>query len=207
MATAPVFIGVGGSIGSGGTTELALKRALELARDAGADTELFSGRELELPAYAWGSIRSPAANRLLRLLRQADGVILASPAYHGSLSGLVKNVLDYVQDLHEDAAPYFEGRVVGCVVVAGGWQGGVATLSTLRNVVHALRGWPTPMGLVVNTSEGGLDAKGRFAADGAEQRCRIMVDQMMTFVSSAAAHQAVHEPLTEIPGDSPAAAA
>ena len=34
------------------------------------------------------------------------------------------------------------------------------TLGALRNIVHALRGWPTPMGAAINTSEGVFDADG-----------------------------------------------
>ena len=42
---------------------------------------------------------------------------------------------------------------MGCLVTSGGWQAGAAALITLRQIVHALRGWPTPLGVVVNTSE------------------------------------------------------
>ena len=56
-----------------------------------------------------------SAHRLIELLREADGVVLVSPGYHGSLSGLVKNALDYVQDLSGDQPPFLDGRAVGCV--------------------------------------------------------------------------------------------
>ena len=72
-------------------------------------------------------------------------IIVASPAYHGGVSGLVKNALDYVEDLRDAKRPYLDGRAVGCIACAGGWQAAVATLTGLRSISHALRGWPTPL--------------------------------------------------------------
>ncbi len=55
---------------------------------------------------------------LVEAVRECDGLVLGSPAYHGGLSGLVKNALDYLEDLHDDAPPYLDGRAVGCIVCA-----------------------------------------------------------------------------------------
>ncbi|MBB6424687.1 NAD(P)H-dependent oxidoreductase [Sphingopyxis sp. JAI128] len=49
-------------------------------------------------------------------LRAADGIIVASPAYHGTVSGVAKNALDYVRDLVSEAQPYFDGRAAGLIV-------------------------------------------------------------------------------------------
>ncbi|MDE3109416.1 MAG: hypothetical protein KGL02_05695, partial [Acidobacteriota bacterium] len=55
---------------------------------------------------------------------------------------------------------YLDGRAVGLVVTAAGWQASVTTLEALRSIVHALRGWPTPIGASLNTSEPVFDAYG-----------------------------------------------
>ena len=91
-------------------------------------------------------------------VRHADGLIVATPGYHGSISGLVKNALDCLEDLREDARPYLDGRAVGCVVTAAGAQAGGSTLAALRGIVHALRGWPTPFGATLNSTGGLFDA-------------------------------------------------
>ena len=93
-------------------------------------------------------------------LRQADGVVVATPAYHGGVSGLVKNALDFTEDLRDDARPYFSGRAVGCIVCADGAQALGATLAALRAVVHSLRGWPTPYGATLSTASRPFDADG-----------------------------------------------
>jgi FMN reductase len=156
---APVILAMGGSTRSQSTSEAALRIASEGAIEAGARVHILSGRDLMLPIYdPDASDRVPEATRLLELAREADGLIIVSPGYHGGLSGLVKNALDYFEDLRaEPRGAYLDGRAVGCIAVAHGWQAAVGTLHQLRQVAHALRGWPTPFGAVVNSSEVRLD--------------------------------------------------
>jgi FMN reductase len=131
-----------------------LRIVLEGAAQAGAKTTVVSGADLVLPFYDPAEPgRSPIARRLVEELRAADGVVLVSPGYHGTVSGLVKNALDYIEDLRDDARPYLDGRAVGCVAAARGWQAAVTTLTSLRSIVHALRGWPTPLGAAVNSAQ------------------------------------------------------
>ncbi|MFG3522003.1 NADPH-dependent FMN reductase [Nocardia nova] len=147
------IVGLGGTLRAASSTESALRHALDAAATHGAHTELFDGSVLaRLPMYDPDAPRGADARRLVDALRTADGVIIASPGYHGSVSGLVKNALDYVEDLREDSNPYLTGRAVGCVTTAYGWQAAVTTLQTLRSIVHALRGWPTPLGAAINSA-------------------------------------------------------
>jgi FMN reductase len=146
---------------AGSSTEKALRHVLAAAERGGARTFLISGESLRLPLYAPEETeRSETARIMIAELAKADGIILASPGYHGTLSGVIKNALDYTEDLRADPRPYFAERPVGCVATGGGWQGAVHTLGALRNIVHALRGWPTPMGAAINSSEGVFDADG-----------------------------------------------
>lgn len=154
-------VGIGGSLRPDSQSERALRLALAGAEEAGAKTTVLSGADLVLPFYDPAvPDRSDAARRLVDELREADGVVLVSPGYHGTVSGLVKNALDYVEDLRRDERPYLDGRAVGCVATAAGWQAAVGTLNALRAVVHALRGWPTPLGAAVNSVEVDFDGAG-----------------------------------------------
>lgn len=149
----PRILGIGGTPNKNSGTEKALKIALNSAKASGADTTLISGPDLVLPMYQYAErARSPQENHLVNAMRNCDGVILASPSYHGSISGLMKNVLDYTEDLRTDERVYFDGLAVGVIACAGGWQAAVQTISAMRSIVHALRGWPTPLGASLNTS-------------------------------------------------------
>ncbi|WP_339947683.1 NAD(P)H-dependent oxidoreductase [uncultured Albimonas sp.] len=154
MTRKPLIVGLGGTLRDFSSTEKALRIALDAAEAEGCETVLLAGRALDLPPYSPDDeTRSEEASRLVDAIRRADGVILGSPGYHGGMSGLVKNAIDYIEDLRTDARPYLEGRAVGAVATGGGWQGAVTTMNALRDVVHALRGWNTPLGVAVNTAE------------------------------------------------------
>jgi FMN reductase len=159
---APLIVGLGGTPRPGSTTDQALLTALEAATLTGVRTKFFGGAFLaSLPLYLPGG-REPTSQEveLIETVRAADGLIVGTPGYHGGVSGLVKNALDLLEDLRDDPRPYLDGRPVGCIVTAFGWQGCVTTLTALRSIVHALRGWPTPLGATLNTTEPIFDASG-----------------------------------------------
>lgn len=161
--TQPLIVGIGGATRPDSGTERALRAALSQAEKLGARTRLFGGAELNtLPLCDAQSAGSGTAwNPLVEAVRAADGLIIASPGYHGSISGLVKNALDGLEALRSDARPYLEGRAVGLIVTADGWQAGGSTLAALRAIVHALRGWPTPFAAVFNATAPANDETAR----------------------------------------------
>jgi FMN reductase len=184
----PFIVGLGGTTRSGSTSELALRFALRACERAGARTAVLVGRALQLPMYAPEQAeRSEGASELVSLLRQSHGIILASPGYHGSISGLIKNALDYVEDMRGDAAVYFDGRAVGCVACAHGWQATGSTLAALRSIVHAVRGWPTPVGVAVNSSSNPFDAEGQCPDAGIRAQMELMAQQVVDFARMYAA--------------------
>ena len=149
----PRIIGIGGTLRPGSSSEQALRYALQRAAAQGALTEIITGDALDLPAYvAEAPAKTEKVARLVEALRSAHGVIVSSPGYHGSISGMVKNALDYAEGLRDSKFPYLDGRAVGLIACAQGWQAAVSTLATMRQVIHALRGWPTPIGVVFNTA-------------------------------------------------------
>ena len=151
---APLIVGIGGTVRTPSSSERVLGLALAAAEAAGARTQLIGGEVLSrLPIYNPADPgEPPERSALVEAVRAADGVIVATPGYHGSLSGLIKNALDSLEPLREDARPYLDGRAVGCIVVADGWQACGSALAALRSIVHALRGWPTPLGATINSA-------------------------------------------------------
>ncbi|MCP2258032.1 FMN reductase [Streptoalloteichus tenebrarius] len=175
-------VGIGGSIRSDSTSERALRIALAGAEEAGARTTVITGAELVLPFYDPAvPERTREARHLVETLRGADGVVLVSPGYHGTVSGLVKNALDYVEDLRSEARPYLDGRAVGCVATAQGWQAAVTTLTALRSIVHALRGWPTPLGVALNSNETRLGPAGASSDERVADNLRTVGRQVVEF--------------------------
>ncbi|WP_321795036.1 NAD(P)H-dependent oxidoreductase [Caballeronia sp. J97] len=151
----PLVVGIGGTTRPASSTERALSFALKGAKESGARVRLFGGTFLHsLPHYAPETRDLTDAQReLIEAVRDADALVIATPGYHGGVSGLVKNALDTLEELRNDERPYLDGRAVGSIVTAYGWQAAGTVLTSLRSIVHALRGWPTPFGAAINTLE------------------------------------------------------
>jgi FMN reductase len=181
-ASKPYVVGIGGTTRANSSTEKALKVALAAAERCGAETTLLGAQALDLPMYAPEKPdRTPAAKTFVAEVRRADAIILGSPGYHGGISGLVKNAIDYVEDLSRDPSPYLQGRAVGLISTGAGWQGAVVTLAALRSVVHALRGWPTPLGIPINTLEPSFDEKGECLSPKLKEQLEILAREVVDF--------------------------
>lgn len=186
-ARQPTVVALGGSTRPKSTTALAVRFCLRAVEDIGARTVLLELEDLQLPFYApESSRRTLKATRLVEALRTADALIVATPGYHGSMSGLVKNALDYAEDLRDDPRPYLDGVPVGCIVCASGPQATVTTLVALRSVVHALRGWPTPLGVTLDSSEPFWNERGELVDPNARWRLTTLARQLVGFVAALA---------------------
>jgi FMN reductase len=177
------IVGIGGSMRSGSSTELTLRAVLSAAAARGAAVSLFAGKDLQLPPYEPGVV-DQRSRRLLDTVASADAVVLGSPGYHGTISGLVKNAIDYLEELRSGERCYLDGVPIGCIATANGWQAAVNTLGTLRVLAHSLRGWPTPLGIALNMSgtpvfgpDGGL------VSPEVRESVEIMADQLLAFAS------------------------
>ncbi|RCV52081.1 NADPH-dependent FMN reductase [Marinitenerispora sediminis] len=188
MATAvPNIVFLSGSLSRGSRADRIAGWSADRCVLMGAAATVFTGAQLEFPIYRPGHPdRGPEQHRYLAALAEADGVVLVSPAYHGTVSGLLKNALDFVNDLADAPRPFLDGRGVGCVSVALGEQGAGTTLSTLRTVAHALRGWPTPLGVALAGARAGLDDDGRPVEPAAAGQLEAMLGQVMTMARLSA---------------------
>ncbi|MEQ1494810.1 MAG: NAD(P)H-dependent oxidoreductase [Novosphingobium sp.] len=182
MTTRPTptrIIAIGGTVNPGSSTEQALRLAAAAAGADGAKVQVFGGSYLAtLPHYGSEAHRKGDGSELVEAVRQADGLLIAAPGYHGTISGLVKNALDFLEDLSKDERPYLDGRAVGLIATAFGDQATMSTLITMRAIVHALRGWPTPMGATIRTYHGLFSPDGE-CLDERTQAQLILVGQQV----------------------------
>jgi FMN reductase len=65
--------------------------------------------------------------------------------------------------------------------MALGWQAAVTTLTALRSIVHALRGWPTPLGAALNAGEVTFDPHGNLSDPAVERTLRTIGEQVVQF--------------------------
>ena len=147
-----------GSLRPGSRTRAALRIALRGAESLGAETELIDLRDYTLP-FCDGNVNEaaypPDVFRLRRKVREAHGIILGTPEYHGGPSGVLKNALDLM------GFEEFQGKVVGLVGTAGGSTGAINSLNSLRIIGRSLRAWVVPQQVSIAQASKAFDKEGR----------------------------------------------
>jgi multimeric flavodoxin WrbA len=136
------ILGISGSPKKNGNTAFALRRALETAHAAGAETQFLSlaGKEIHPCTGCWSCQKERVCvfkddmAEILAALRGCDGLILASPVYFGMVSGLMKNMMDRTVPLRPNYGEplELEGKIGGGIACGGFRNGGQET--TLQNI-------------------------------------------------------------------------
>jgi NAD(P)H-dependent FMN reductase len=153
-----IIAGISGSLSSDSLTRRALELALDGARGDGIEIDLIDLRELPLPfcdARDDEESYPPPVRQFRARISRASGLVIATPEYHNSLSGVLKNALDLLST-HE-----LGGKVVGLVGVAGGAAGAINSLAHLRIILRAVGAWVVPQQVSVPHSQRTFDDEGR----------------------------------------------
>ena len=141
------LLGIGGSSRAQSVTCNVLAEVLSIASSLGAETELVSVHDLALPVYNEDipfDDQPRSLHDLLEKMKLADGFFVASPTYHSSIGGGIKNALDALHILHGAPGTYFDGRPVGLIA-----YGGPSAINSINALLHTTRGMRA---LVIPTS-------------------------------------------------------
>lgn len=196
MTVAPEIIFLSGSLSEESKTRRIADWCSGQCAQHGALTRVFYGTDLEFPFYRPG-VRTddrPDIQHYLQAVERADAVVLVSPAYHGGVSGLLKNAIDYINELGEVNRPLLDGRAIGCIAVARGEQGAASTLAMLRTIGHALRGWPTPLGVALSNEQAHTDSSGVPDVERTRAQLKVMLGQVISHSRISARRRAGRTP-------------
>jgi FMN reductase len=166
--------------------------SLEGAESAGAVTRLLDLRQLDLPMYNPEVAEvGEAASTLLESCYSADGLLWSSPMYQGTISGALKNALDWLHLLADRDPPLLHDRVIGLISTAGGTQG-LQAINTMEFAVRALRGWAVPY--VVPLSKVGrlFDEAGRIQDEAVEAQLAMLGSEVVRVARLFAADASLH---------------
>jgi FMN reductase len=182
MKKQPIIAGLGGSLRASSYSRAALKAALDIAEAQGAKTELLDVRILDLPFFipdlpvgAYPPRYQPSITHLINVCRDASGMIWSSPTYHGTVSGVFKNAVDFLELLIDERPPYLQGHAVGLMTVPDS-----SAFAAMVDSVHELRAWLAPTRVVVKEDDFTVD----FALNNERTQRRItrLVDELLGFV-------------------------
>lgn len=146
-------LGVAGSMRKGSFSTHTLKLVLEEAKKYGSDSRVLELREVRLPIYdPSGSVseelyrdvngnRENVLDTVTTAIKWADAFVLASPDYHGSMSGAMKNFLDYFWQ-------EFAGKTFGYIIASH--EKGLTVADQMRTSVRQCYGWSMPYNISIN---------------------------------------------------------
>jgi FMN reductase len=154
------IVGIGGSPREGSASPAALDIALAAAGRAGARVKRFAVGELELPFYRDDLTPPAAALELAAAAAEADGLISSTPMYHGTVSGALKNAVDWLQLLSDHDPPFLTDKPVELISAAGGVQG-LQAINSMEFASRALRGWALALVVPISHAWRAFDQNGR----------------------------------------------
>ena len=133
------IVGINGSLRPGSYSAMALEVAISRVQGLGVETEIIDLRKLSLPFCNGGDDYSdyPDVAKMQQTVKSAAGLILATPEYHGSVSGVMKNALDLM------SFEELSGKVAGLISVLGG-QSNSNALNDLRIILRWVHAWVIP---------------------------------------------------------------
>ena len=168
----PHVVAVSGSRREGSYTYRALREACYSIEKTGGTAGVLDLAGVDLPPLNPDRDDVADSEAVTRRIRKADGIILGTPMYHGSYSGVLKNALDYCG---------FEDTTVGLLVVSGG-PFPTTALDHLRSVCHALNAWVLPHQAAVPRAHTAFDGDG-FTDDNLRERVRTLGERVVQCAS------------------------
>ena len=167
------ILGVSGSMREGSHSARAVGLVLEGARARGAETRLIDLRALDLPMYRprGAAIQTEGVRTATEAVNWADAFVLASPDYHGSMSGAMKNFLDYYWT-------EFAGKVFGYLCASH--EKGLTVMDQMRTAVRQCYGWSLPYGVSFNGDED-FDEAGNFRNERFARRLHMLTRDLVAY--------------------------
>ena len=179
----PVMV-IGGSLREA-SASVAVARFIdgEIARK-GIASNLFTIEELNLPPFNPDHHRvdRSVAEDFVNAVRRCRAMIWCAPAYHQTISGSFKNVLDFIELTADDKSVYLTGKVIGLVSTSGGVRAAVSCITSMQFVVHALRAFAIPYSVPIPHANHLLDADGLIKDDDVLLKLRLVAQEVEGFV-------------------------
>jgi FMN reductase len=169
------ILGVGSSMRNGSYGTKALRMVLEIARKHEAKTRLLDLRGTIMPMFNpdTPTEHHDQMKRVIDDVNWADAFVLASPDYHGSMSGVMKNFLDFYWE-------EFAGKTFG--YICSSHEKGLTVMDQMRTAVRQCYGWSLPYGVSVNGVED-FNEEGEIINQLLDKRLKILARDLVVYGS------------------------
>jgi FMN reductase len=168
------IVGIGSSMRKHSYSTLAVKMVLDLSKkNYDTETNLLDLRRTKLPIYNPDDSFQTNIQEIGHLLEWADAFVLASPDYHGSMSGVMKNFLDHFWE-------EFAGKTFGYICASH--EKGLTVMDQMRTAVRQCYGWSLPYGVSIS-GEQDFNDKEEIINNSLDRRLRMLARDLVVYGS------------------------
>jgi len=164
--TAPKILAFAGSTREDSFNKKLIRVGAAAARAAGGEVTLVDLRDFPMPLFD-GDLEAkeglpPQAKRFKQLMLANDGLLISSPEYNSSVSGVLKNAIDWSSRTEPGEAPLaaFAGKVAALLSASPGALGGLRGLVHLRSILGNIKVLVLPEQLAVSKADGAFTPDG-----------------------------------------------
>jgi len=170
------ILGVTGSLRENSNSTRVLSTLLEIAASKfSAEVRLLNLRETKLPFYSPSISSADLFHGNIKTISQAvewaDAFVLASPDYHGSMSGSMKNFLDHFWE-------EFAGKTFGYLCTSH--EKGLTVMDQMRTAVRQCYGWSMPYGVSINSGQD-LNSNGEIINAQLSKRLNMLARDLVVY--------------------------
>lgn len=155
------------------------------AKNAGAEVTVVDLRDYPLPLYDgdFEEKEGPPENAttLYELFKANDALLVSSPEYNSSISGVLKNTIDWISRPRDGELPLaaFSGRVAGLLSASPGQLGGLRGLVHLRSILGKIGMLVLPEQVAIGVAHEAFAEDGSLVDDKLSARMTSMVQSLV----------------------------
>jgi chromate reductase len=176
-----------GSTRSGSYNKQLSHVAADAARVAGAEVTWIDLRDLKLPLYDGDDEEAnglpEGAKTLKRLMIESHGFLISSPEYNSSITGVLKNAIDWASRTESDDEPdllAYRGKVAALVSASPGALGGLRGLVTLRSLLGNIGVVVLPDQVTVPRAHEAFDEEGKLKDARKQEQVEALAQRLVS---------------------------
>jgi FMN reductase len=181
----PIMV-IGGSLRGPSASRAAAQYIEGEIAQSGVATSLFTVDELNLPPFNpdYHRVDRSVAEDFIDAVRRCRAMIWCAPAYHQTISGSFKNVVDFIELTADDESVYLTGKAVGLVSTSGGFQAAVNCITSMQFAVYALRAFVLPYSVPIPFGNSLLDENGRIKDENVLRKLQLLAEEVRLFLGN-----------------------
>lgn len=182
----PKIIALAGSLRKDSFNQKLINEAARFALQTGAEVEVIKLADLNLPLFSEdieGQGTPADAQHLKDKLRAADGILLASPEYNGSITAALKNAIDWASRTEQGALPAFRNKVVALFATSPGGLGGLRGLNHVRDILSGIGSLVLADQLAVPSAFTVFGEDGKITDPATAEKVSVLTQQLVSVAS------------------------